>query len=161
VRNAALNFLRRKQAHCRSALPLRPEALADDAPGAEEQWLAEWRRTLLDRAWQALEIHQHQSPGSLCHTVLSLTVEYPEEGSRALAERAAARAGRPVRPDAFRQHLSRARRLFAGFLIREVTRTLPPTARHLDDELTELGLMEYVRDHLPPGWPGVQAAGHG
>jgi len=155
VRNAALAFLRKKQARGRSALPLRPEALADaDEPGAERQWLAERRRCLLERAWQALEIHQHQSPGSLCHTVLRLAADYPREASPALAERAAALAGRPLRPDAFRQQLSRARRLFAGFLIREVSRTLPSSVRDLDDELTDLGLMGYVRDHLPAGWPG-------
>src|SRR5262245_12884862 len=56
VRNAALNFLRREQAPGRRALPLRPEGLADAAgPRAERQWLAEWRRGLLERAWQALE----------------------------------------------------------------------------------------------------------
>jgi RNA polymerase sigma-70 factor (ECF subfamily) len=155
VRNAALNFLRRKQVPGRTALPLKPEALADGAgPWAERQWLADWRRGLLERAWQALDVHQHQSPGSLYHTVLRLAVEHPEEDSRALAERVAAQAGRPVRPGAFRQQLSRARRLFAGFLIREVAQTLPSSPQHLEEELAELGLMGYVRAYLPTGGHG-------
>jgi RNA polymerase sigma factor (sigma-70 family) len=154
VRNAALNFLRRQRAPGRSALPLKPEVLADDAgPRAERQWLADWRRSLLERAWQALEIHQHLSPGSLYHTVLRLAVEHPDEDSCALAERASAQAGRAVRPGTFRQQLSRARRLFAGFLTRAVARTLP-AGWNLEDELTDLGLMGYVRPHLPDGWRG-------
>src|SRR5262245_38107249 len=155
VRNAALNFLRKKEAPGRAALPLRPEALADGAEDpAERQWLSEWRRGLMDRAWRALEAHQQQCPGGLYYTVLRLAAEHPQEDSRALAERASARAGRPVLPGAFRQQLSRARRLFAGFLVREVSRTLPPAGRHLEEELTELGLMKYVRPHLPAEWRG-------
>jgi RNA polymerase sigma factor (sigma-70 family) len=153
VRNAALNFLRQKQAPGRSALPLKPEALADDGPEAERRWLAEWRRGLLDLAWQALEAYQQQCPGGLYYTVLRLAAEYPQEDSRALAARAAAQAGRPVQPDAFRQQLSRARRLFAGFLVKQVSRTLP-ASQHLDDELTELGLLKYVRPYLFDGWGG-------
>src|SRR5262249_18135729 len=80
VRNAGLNFLRRKQVHGRRALPLKPEVLADDADlRADQQWLAKWRRGLVKRAWQALEAHQRQAAGCLYHTVLRLAVEHPQE----------------------------------------------------------------------------------
>jgi RNA polymerase sigma factor (sigma-70 family) len=159
VRNAALNFLRHKHAAHRAALPLQPEALRDskDLP-TEKRWLAEWRGVLLGRAWRALADRQQRSTGSLCHTVLRLTVDHPHAESRLLAAKASYEAGRPVRPDAFRKQLSRARLLFAECLIYEVAQTLThPTADQVDAELSDLGLMAYVRDFLPPGRRGRPA----
>lgn len=150
VRNAGLNFLRHKHAACRAALPLQPEAVAEAEQQTDQRWLAEWRTALLDRAWRDLEHHQRQSPDNLCHTVLRLTVDHPEADSRTLAERASSLAGRPIRPDAFRKQLSRARRLLAEFLVVAVGHTLrPPTPENIEDELITLGLIEYVRDYLP------------
>jgi Sigma-70 region 2 len=152
VRNAALNFLRHEHAAHRAALPLQPEALCD-AKGVqtEKRWLAEWRGVLLDRAWRALEDRQQRCPGSLCYTVLRLTVDHPHADSRLLAAKASYEAGRLIRPDAYRKQLSRARLLFAECLIYEVAQTLThPTADQVDSELIDLGLMEYVRDFLPP-----------
>jgi RNA polymerase sigma factor (sigma-70 family) len=151
VRNAALNFLRSKHATHRTALPLKPEALSDAAElSTDQRWLAGWREALLDHVWKALKDHEGRAPGNLCHTVLRLTVDHPEADSLTLAALASARAGRLIRPDAFRKQLSRARRLFAELLFQEVARTLRrPTAEHIREELIELGLMEYVRPYLP------------
>src|SRR5262249_33766636 len=97
-----------------------------------------------------LESHQRRSPGNLFFTALRLTVDHPEEDSEALAARAGAFAGKPVRADAFRKQLSRARQLFAQLLIQEGMQTLEqPTTEMLTEELLELGLMEYVRDYVP------------
>jgi RNA polymerase sigma factor (sigma-70 family) len=142
VRNAALTRLRRK-----ASTPVTPGMLEDLA--AEEEFVRDWRRCLLDRAWRGLESHQRRSPGNLFHTVLRLAVDHPEEDSEQLAARAAERSGRPLRADAFRKQLSRARKLFAQLLIQEVAQTLEkPTPELLEEELAELGLMEYVREHL-------------
>jgi DNA-directed RNA polymerase specialized sigma24 family protein len=155
VRNAALMHFRRRKAARRGGpdpayLPARGEARAR----AEAEWVAGWRRCVLDRAWQALEHHQGRSPGNLCYTVLRLAAEHPDEDSAALAARAAALAGRPLRADAFRKQLSRARRLFAEFVQQEVAQTLDETAPEaLEDELRELGLLAYVRPYLPAGGP--------
>jgi RNA polymerase sigma factor (sigma-70 family) len=148
VRNAALNRLRRK----------RPGLLGEAAAGlcdarAEAGWLGDWQRCLLDRAWRALEAHQRQSPGNLFYTALRLGAEHPDEDSATLAARAGAAAGRPVRADAFRKQLSRARRMFAEVLLREVAGTLEdPSPARVEEELIEVGLLPYVGPFLPDDW---------
>jgi Sigma-70 region 2 len=151
LRNAALTHLRK-----RTARPAGDSAILDELPAppaeaaADAAWLAEWRGCLLERAWHALDAHQRGSPGNLFYTVLRLTVDHPGEDSPALAARAATESGRPLKPDAFRKQLSRARQCFADLLVREVAQTVePPSPERVAEELTELGLMEYVRDYLP------------
>jgi RNA polymerase sigma factor (sigma-70 family) len=150
VRNAALSYLRRKPAHHHDEARLRQLPADGGPPSATDQaWLDEWRRCLLDRAWEALEDHQRRTPGNLAHTVLRLAVDHPGDDSPALA----ARAGRPLRADAFRKQLSRARRLFARFLVSEVAQTLEaPTPEQVEEELCDLGLLHHVRPFLPPDW---------
>jgi hypothetical protein len=153
VRNAALNHLRRRQATraTRAALG----QLADDpAPGlGEQEWLGQWQRCVLDRALQALDCHQRRSPGNLVYTVIRLSLDHPRDDSTVLADRAAAVLGRPLRADAFRKQLSRARRFFAGLLVQEVRQTLEaPSPQCVEEELIDLGLMPYIRPFLPPDW---------
>lgn len=154
VRNAALSYLRRQKPVVQGEQILENLAAPADAePGADRQWEAEWKQCVLGRAWQGLESHEHRSPGNLHHTVLRLTVEHPEEDSKELAARASALSGRPLRPDAFRKQISRARRLFAELLITEVAQTLEdPTPEQVEEELVEVGLMEFVREFLPADW---------
>ena len=149
VRNAAFTRLRRKDGAVRDEGVL--SGLADDdLDQADAEFLADWRRCLLDRAWRGLEAHQRRAAGNLFYTALRLAVDHPEEDSEALAARASEQAGRPLRADAFRKQLSRARRAFAQLLVQEVTLTLEkPTPEMLEEELGELGLLEYVRDYLP------------
>ena len=108
---------------------------------------------MLEKAWRGLERHQRAAKGNLCHTVLRLTADHPDEDSDRLAARAARLSGRPLTPEAFRKQLSRARRLFAGLIVAEVSRTLDdPTPEHVREELADLGLLESLRDYLPgPG----------
>src|SRR5262249_35508607 len=111
------------------------------------------QRCVLSRAWCSLNSHQKRNPGNLYHTVLRLTTDHPDENSQTLAARAAALAGRPVTPHAFRKQLSRARHLFAELLTLEVWHTLQnPTPQQLEEELIEIGLMGYVQDFLPDNW---------
>ncbi len=151
VRNAALMHLRRRR------LAPGPDpahlAAADPPPQADQEWVADWRRCVLDRAWQALDRHQARTPGNLAYTVLRLATDHAEEDSTTLAARASARAGRPLRADAFRKQLSRARRHFAELVVAEVAQTLErPTAERVEEELAELGLLADLRDFLPPDW---------
>jgi RNA polymerase sigma-70 factor (ECF subfamily) len=116
---------------------------------AEQEWLAEWQRCLLNRAWRALEEQQQRSPRNLAHTVLRLTIEHPDEDSPELAERAGRESGRPLKVEAFRKQLSRARRLFAELVRGEVAQTLDdPTPEEIDEELAEIGLRKYLRRYL-------------
>ena len=158
ARNAALIYLRKKTRSGKAtALTTdlertlsNPAAGNDPAAAASDEWLNHWRRCLLDKVWRALESHELASPGNLYHTVLRLSVDFPNEDSESLAARTSAAAGRPLRADAFRKQLSRARRMFAELLAEEVAATLQqPTAVEIEEELAELGLMSYLRDYLP------------
>jgi hypothetical protein len=150
VRNAALSHLRRKQpARADSAALQHVAAPQEDLLAADQAWLTEWRRCLLASVWEALEEHQRRAPGNLGYTVLRLTADHPDEDSRQLAARAAAATGRPLQPEAFRKQVSRARRLFAELVVKEVERTLKdPTPERVDEELVSLNLLKYVRPFL-------------
>ncbi|MBY0528175.1 MAG: hypothetical protein K2R98_32565 [Gemmataceae bacterium] len=154
VRNAAISHFRRRQPTTQDDFAFQNLSAPPEAPlAADEQWEAEWRQCVLARAWEALDGHQRQSPGNLFHTVLQLSVEHPEEDSKSLAARASTRIGRPLRADAFRKQVSRARRMFAELLVTEVGQTLEsPTPQQVEEELIAIGLMEYVRDFLPEDW---------
>lgn len=149
VRNAARRHLRR--AAGAPAADVDPDRLpGDTGDGAERAWRAEWRRCLLDKAWRALERHQRQTPGSLAYTALRLAVDHPDLDSQEVAARAAGLAGRAVRPEAFRQQLSRARRRFAELIAQEVRETLDgPTDGQVRAELANLDLLAYLQDYLP------------
>jgi RNA polymerase sigma-70 factor (ECF subfamily) len=151
VRNAALTRLGRQKPDSPGGLnPAQLPDPRDEPTQAEQDWVAAWQRCVIDRAMQALDHHQRQAPDSLFYTVVRLSLDHPEEDSTALAERASASAGRPIQPAAFRKQLSRARRRFAELLVAEVTQTLEqPTPERIEEELSEVGLLSYVRPYLP------------
>jgi RNA polymerase sigma-70 factor (ECF subfamily) len=149
VRNVALNFLNRRQpSHSDHGLLSVPAAAEPRHP--DQEWVEQWRHCLLQRAWRRLERHQHRSPDNLFHTVLRLCARHPGEDSKTLAERASQLSGKPLRPDAFRKQVSRARLKFAEFLVQEIAETLDrPAPEDVEQELIDLGLMVYVHDFLP------------
>ena len=149
VRHAALSFLKRRSA----SKPLQASVLRAQAD-ADQAWLAERRNCLLDRAYEALEKHQDQSPGNLFYTVLTMVVDYPRQDAKTLAARTSALIGRPIGAEAFRKQVSRARLMLAKLIVEEAVRTLDnPTPEGLVEELRELSLWEYVRQFVKPGWP--------
>jgi hypothetical protein len=151
VRNAALDHLRRRRLPAQGGYDLTEVPAEESAP--DRIWLSEWQQCVLARAWEALYKHQRRTPGNFFHTALRLTGEYPEETSDALATRAATVLGRSISPASFRQQVSRGRRLFAELILQEVRQTLEqPTPAHIEEELTETGLLSYVRDYLPDDW---------
>lgn len=147
VRYRAWRYLRRKKPK-----PLRTEqaerllAPEEDAP-EDAEWLTGWRQCLLDRAWEALEYKQRQSPGNWHYTALKLTTDHPDADSKMLAAQVA--ADPPLSPVAFRKQLSRARAAFAQALVDEIERTLEkPAPEAVMEELADVGLLEYVRPYL-------------
>jgi RNA polymerase sigma-70 factor (ECF subfamily) len=127
--------------------------LIGPAAAPDDVWIATWREALLEQTWMALEHLQRQQPGNLAHTLLRLRADYPEDDIDHLAKRLARATGRPMRPDAVRQQLRRARLRFAELLLEELARTMErPTPEGVEIELAELGLMDYVRDFLPDDW---------
>lgn len=66
-----------------------------------------------------------------------------------MAEQLSADLGKPLRADAVRQTLHRAREKFAALLLDEVLHTLrEPTVETLEAELIDIGLLEYCRPAL-------------
>ena len=151
VRNAALNFLRRNQAPVQNELVITNLAYQEKTPAVlDQEWLGEWRRCLLERVWQRLREYQTKARNNHSYTVLRLCAAHPEKKSEALAEKLAIRIKKPVRAEAFRQQVSRARRRFAQYLVEEVAQTLSdPEPADVEGELADLGLIDYVRDFLP------------
>src|SRR5262249_10448947 len=147
---AALNFFRRTRAPKPADSASLQAALRDKTHVAADQaWAAEWRRCLLDRACRALEKHQGRSPGNLFHTVLSMLADNPLDDTKTLAARTAALVGRPLRAEAFRKQVSRARYMLARLIVKEVAQTLDdPTPEQIKEELMALALWEYIRPFL-------------
>lgn len=146
LRNAVTSH--RRQAS-RVAEPTDLDAVqADDA--ADDGWLETWRACLLERAWQRLAEYEQAHAGNAYHTALRLQTDHPRETSAQLAARLSVMASRSVSAAAFRQHVSRGRRLFARFLTDEVALTVEPmTVERVTEELAELKLLTYVQGHLP------------
>jgi len=150
VRNAALTFLRRKRTEARRLATLEQLLPQETYEAADREYQQEWQRCILDKAWRNLHQHERSSPGNLFYTSLKLAADFPTEDSVALAERASRASGTPLRSDAFRKQLSRARRLFAELIINEVRCTLDdPEPGAVEEELAELGLMHFVKPYLP------------
>jgi RNA polymerase sigma factor (sigma-70 family) len=150
VRNRGLNFLRDKRRYCSDADLFSVPDPEDTRDIADQEWLAHWRRCLLNRAWQRLAEYQKQSPRGRYFTVLLLCARYPGEDSRQLAARTGALDGSTLTAEAFRKQTSRARRVFAELLVHEVAQTIDkPTPTDVEEELADLALMEYVREYLP------------
>lgn len=154
VRNAAMTHLRRRPTPQAGAFEIARLSVPDEAArAADAEWVSDWRRCTLERAWQALDKYQRRFPGNLYHTVLRLAADHAGEDSKALAARVAQADGRDFSAEAYRKQLSRARHMFAELLVLEIRQTLEkPTPERIEEELIEVGLMEYVRDFLPADW---------
>ncbi len=161
VRNTALNFLERKhrtsnRVKTLATLPENEAALLPRFPSLEEQdrqWLAQWRGTLLTDTFRRLGEHQERHAPNLYCTVMCLRRDHENETMQQLASRLAAVTGQPMTEGAFRVQLKRARHKFAELLLEEVACTLAePSPEHVEEELINLGLLEYVHDFLPPDW---------
>jgi hypothetical protein len=150
VRNAARDYLRRNRASKPATLDVLGGRIVDKTQAMSDQlWIREWRKCLLDRACRALEEHQSQSKGNLFHIVLTMIVDHPRDDSKALAARTSALIGRPLREEAFRKQVSRARRRLARLLVNEVVRTLDhSTPDQIKEELIVLGFWQYICDYV-------------
>ena len=150
VRNLTRNHWARENRRRGSDAGLDRLAAPDDADGA---WEVEWRRTVLDHAWAALKAHERARPNPPTFTLLRLRVDSPDATSDELAAALAAKSGTPVRADACRQLLRRARLRFAEALVAELRAGLAdPSPVRVMEELAALGLLDYVKDFLPDDW---------
>jgi RNA polymerase sigma factor (sigma-70 family) len=156
VRNMVRNQWN-KQKRRRGANVILDDLPTEDAP-ADDPWLGAWQRTVLDHAWAGLREFERTHPKNPAYTILHLRVSHPDDSSQQLAAKLSEMLKTPIRPDACRQLLRRARFRFAELLIEEVRVGLDePTPERVEEELAALGLLEHVRDFLPPDW---KARGH-
>jgi RNA polymerase sigma factor (sigma-70 family) len=152
VRNMIHNHWARQNRRCPVAMDLeRLPGPTDDSLDAS--WLAAWQTTILDHAWSALNDFEQAHPRTHAYTLLRLRAEAPDATSEELAARLSATTGTTIRLDACRQMLRRARLQLAQTLVKEVEMGLAePTPERVEEELASLGLLDYVRDFLPPDW---------
>jgi RNA polymerase sigma-70 factor (ECF subfamily) len=126
-----------------SALP----ANLDDADW-DRSFVESWCDNLLARAWSALA-RMERGTNQPYYAVLRFRAEHPEMRSPQLAQELSARLGRPFSAVAVRQVLHRAREKFATLLLEEVAHSLEsPQDERLEEELVELGLLDYCRPAL-------------
>jgi RNA polymerase sigma-70 factor (ECF subfamily) len=148
VRNLMLNHLKSQKRRHRP-LDVAPEpSIEAFESDFDIQFAASWRQGLLDRAWSALRELQKRT-GMSYYTVLRCRAENPDLHSPELAALLSAQLGKPVNANGVRQALLRSRDKFAGFLFDEVSASLEhPTPDDIEQELIDLGLIGYCRDHL-------------
>lgn len=154
VRNAALNYLRKRRSYKEVELQrVSEEVRGERKSNLDRLWSTHWQKCLLDRAWQALKNCENQFAEASYYKVLYLCTAFPSEDSTSLAARASKLFRKPVRPESYRRLLSRARRRFAELLLAELVQTLDaPNPENIEDELNDLGLMACVRKFLPEDW---------
>lgn len=142
------DFHRRRK---KQALPLPNEHDPADSiedPGLDETFMKSWREELLKRAWGVLQTLE-QEDGPPFHTVLQFRAAHPEMRSEEMASGLSEALGREVSASWVRQNLHRAREKFAEALLGEVLQTLrEPTVGALEEELIDIGLIDYCRPAL-------------
>jgi DNA-directed RNA polymerase specialized sigma24 family protein len=114
----------------------------------DRQFLESWREELLARGWAALALADAES-GQSFYAVLRFRADHPEMRSHEMAEALTARFGESFSSAGVRQLLHRARGKFAKILLDEVRASLEnPPPDQLEEELVDLGLLEYCRPTL-------------
>ncbi len=133
--------------------PVSPEQEAVALAEADRAFLDNWRAELLARAWGGLAALE-QATGQPSYTVLRFRAEHPDLHSPEMAEQLGSILGKAQTAAGVRQALHRARDKFAELLLYEVRQSLEsPNKERLEQELGDLGLLEYCRhilDKLPP-----------
>ncbi len=143
-------YHRRKQTGPRQLVEGMPEPAVEPDPmdQADEEFLASWRQELLAKAWTALE-QAERSSGRPLYTVLRFRADHPDLPSPRLAEELSARLGKPLSAAGVRQTLHRAREQFGSLLLDAVRESLEKgDPERVEEELIELGLLEYCRPAL-------------
>jgi RNA polymerase sigma-70 factor (ECF subfamily) len=149
LQNLVNDYYRRQRPNVSmDALFYEPLAEDTDPPQFEVEFIESWKKDLLERAWRLL-LELEEKSGLPYYTVLRLRVDHPDLRSQKLAERLSSVLGRTITAGAFRQSVQRARAKYVNFLIGEVKASLQdPTAENVEEELGDLGLLEFCRSYL-------------
>jgi RNA polymerase sigma factor (sigma-70 family) len=148
--NLVINF---RKKHGR-AVPLdniaEPAADSSMSQSLDEEFLANWRKALLDKAWEALAALQ-KPDGPPYYRVVRCKSEHPDLTSAQLAEQLAAEMPSPTTftEENLRKILQRGRELFTDLLVDEVAHSLRTSSDDdLAQELIDLGFQSYCRRAL-------------
>ncbi|MEO1525079.1 MAG: sigma factor [Planctomycetota bacterium] len=151
IRNEAISWQREQSAKRGATLVESSTMDVREAITAQDQqnWNDDWQQSLLDRGLLALLAYEETHPPSWCHSVLTLATENPEMNSDELAARLHDQRGISLTAATFRKQLSRARRMLAEELVRQVAETIESANRvELLDELRVLGLATFVEPYI-------------
>lgn len=162
LRTSLINLVRRyratagKQAHAGSAALdyVASEDVQPD-PAEDQAFLAEWRKSLLDRAWRRLEENE-RAGGPPYYSALRARADQPDAPSGDLAAHLTERLGRtePFTDTGVRKLLQRGREELTDGLVEEVAGSIPTRDRdRLAAELIDLGFFGYCKPALDR-WPG-------
>ena len=125
-----------------------PEPEVIDERESDQQFKQSWCDELLKRSWDALKDLQ-QNSGRPVFTVMQTRVQHPNLRSKEFAAELSKELGKPISVSNVRVMLHRSRDEFAQLLLQEVSDTLDnPSRATVEEELIELGLLEYCRPAL-------------
>jgi len=114
----------------------------------EEKFVGVWRDEVLNRTWKKLAESEVAS-GSRHHTVLLAKVENPLANGDELAAIIGEAVGKEISSANARVMVHRSREKFAMLMIEDVSESLDnPVREAVEQELIELGLIEYCRDSI-------------
>lgn len=148
--NLYMDYYRRQQARPQSLSPKDLDVLANPSTAVEleEEFVKRWREELLNRVFK--ELARWREPTDQPYdAILRLRIDHPDWTSAQMAEHLSRQLGKPITAAGLRQTLHRARQAFADLLLEEVSQSLEhPSTAELNEELLELGLLEYCRPAL-------------
>jgi len=135
-----------------------PQTLQDDTPEpAEEeahtiesdaQFLTAWQAELMSRTWEGLTLLERTS-GQPLHAILRYRTDHTNARSEQMAKYFSVHLGKSVDANWVRKRLCVAREKFTDLLLEELARSLEqPSLEELEDELTELELLDYCKGAL-------------
>lgn len=128
---------------------LPPGDLLDSRP--DEDFDRVWREAVINRVWSRLETYQATTPKNRYATVLQLRRDFPKASIDEIAEKLSEITRTPVRPEAFRKNLQRARAKFIELLIQELRETIHSTSvQDIEAEIFDLGLGPLYRRYSSP-----------
>jgi hypothetical protein len=106
-----------------------------------KQWITYWREGLLERAWRALERHEHTSADPPVYSVLHYSTANQDASPEKLVMILRSESGIDVDAATVSTVLPEARALFAQLVADEVAETLEsPTGDDVKKEIGQLGL---------------------
>src|SRR5262245_3716350 len=112
-----------------------------DTSRPDEDFDRVWREAVINRVWSRLETYEATTPKNRYATVLQLRRDYPSASIEEIAEKLSEITHTPVRPEAFRKNLQRARAKFIELLIHELRETIRSgRIEDVEAEIFDLGL---------------------